>query len=261
VYLVIIIISNITKNNTEQKIYMVYREKQNGKIMMANTFDDIDWNTVWKSRMHKNLSSRGDLECSRIWEDRDAAQCYDAGVCSDGRKRALDLIGRIGLSSDSRVLDIGAGLGTHTIPLANIVNHVTAIEKMNDATSDRVYLIWPAGPTMWERNYAEIWPKLHDRDYYPGPKVDCLFNMLCQMSIYPNVTTYEDEYVEKYSGMDEAVERSKIYYNVSTEHQLSILRDYLMKKFHQDKGLFIWNGSSTMAMISWHKSKDMKRYG
>ena len=39
----------------------------------------------------------------------------------------------------------------------------------------------------WGRMYAELWEPLHGSPYYSGPKTDCLFNVLYQMGIYPDV--------------------------------------------------------------------------
>lgn len=55
---------------------------------------------------------------------------------------------------DMRVLDIGACPGTLAIHFA--------------------------GPTSWDRQSQEQWPKLHGRAYQPGPKGDVLY----QMGIY-----------------------------------------------------------------------------
>ena len=39
----------------------------------------------------------------------------------------------------------------------------------------------------WERMYAELWEPLHGSPDYSCPKTDCLFNVLYQMGIYPDV--------------------------------------------------------------------------
>jgi len=39
------------------------------------------------------------------------------------------IVEKIGISTDTRVLEIGSGLGALTIPVAQIASHVTAVEK------------------------------------------------------------------------------------------------------------------------------------
>ena len=39
------------------------------------------------------------------------------------------IIEKTGISNDTRVLEIGSGLGSLTIPIARVTSHVTAVEK------------------------------------------------------------------------------------------------------------------------------------
>jgi hypothetical protein len=61
-----------------------------------------------------------------------------------------------------------------------------AILKMMQASSRYVYLYHFAGPTTWDLQWQELWPKMHGRPYQPGPKCDVLYNVLYQMGIYPH---------------------------------------------------------------------------
>jgi ubiquinone/menaquinone biosynthesis C-methylase UbiE len=80
-----------------------------------------------------------------------------------------------------------------------------AIEKMQKASSKYVYLYHFAGPTSWDRQWQELWPRLHGQEYQPGPKSDVLYNVLYQMGIYPHIRTFRLEHNQPYASLDEAV--------------------------------------------------------
>ncbi len=80
-----------------------------------------------------------------------------------------------------------------------------AIEKMMQASSRYVYLYHFAGETSWDRQWQELWPELHGREYQPGPKCDVLYNVLYQMGIYPHIRTFRLEHNQRYSSLEEAV--------------------------------------------------------
>lgn len=87
-----------------------------------------DWNELWKRQMLASRKSRNDMDCAQHWDNEDSARRFDERAKADGRKKAIDTIKGLPVHAGSRVLDIGAGPGTHTIPLAHIASHVTAVE-------------------------------------------------------------------------------------------------------------------------------------
>ena len=91
--------------------------------------DTIDWNEIWKQTLEKELESNRNVECSNIWYSKENARSFwnmfqDAKSKSVTEKRIKGMT----LSPDSRVLDIGAGPGTLSIPISRQVAHVTAVE-------------------------------------------------------------------------------------------------------------------------------------
>ena len=63
-----------------------------------------------------------------------------------------------------------------------------ALRKMDAASCGSVHLFWFVDMPFWERMYADLWEPLHGSPYHAGPKADCLFGVLYQMGIYPDVT-------------------------------------------------------------------------
>ena len=128
-----------------------------------------------------------------------------------------------------------------------------AIEKMMEASSKYVYLYHFAGDTSWDRQWSEIWPKLHGREYRPGPKCDVLYNVLYQMGIYPHVRTFRLEHSQSYSSLDEVVSALSPQAQAVTDEQKAILREYLSKTLIPENGTLMNPGSSLRVKIWWEK--------
>jgi len=128
-----------------------------------------------------------------------------------------------------------------------------ALEKMDMSASKNVYIYWFAGIPSWERNYSDIWHKLHGENYYFGPGCDCLFNVLYPMKIYPNVKIYPADNIYRFSNMEEAMDYFKPHFNVTNEKQEIILREYLGNKLYGEDGHLVMKGFSNYAKIWWRK--------
>ncbi|MDD1749253.1 MAG: class I SAM-dependent methyltransferase, partial [Methanothrix sp.] len=102
-----------------------------------------------------------------------------------------------------------------------------AIEKMMRASSRYVYLYHFAGPTSWDRQWQELWPHLHGREYHPGPKSDVLYNVLYQMGIYPHIRTFWLEHHQRYSTPEEAVATLAPQAQAQSEEQKKVFAEYL----------------------------------
>ena len=86
--------------------------------------DDLDWNKMWMEAT-ENASwrkRRGDM--TEFWNKR--ARRYSESLKHNDR--SMQMISKFDIDPECTVLDIGAGPGTLTIPLAKIVKHVTVVE-------------------------------------------------------------------------------------------------------------------------------------
>jgi ubiquinone/menaquinone biosynthesis C-methylase UbiE len=281
----------------------------------APAYGDIDWNEVWKARQERHESSKHFDDPSHNWDRRENAERYNAGSKSRFDARVKMTIAGLGITPQSRVLDIGSGPGTLALPLAPLVKEITAIEpgkgmvdllnenmkkegitnitciqkrwedidintdlsgrydivlsslsltmedireslaKMNAVSSKYVYIYWFADPPFWERMYIDLWPKIHGEPYYPGPKADCLFNVLYQMGIYPNVGMLPLDKVYRFSTDKEMTTFFRSRFGVKTQKQRRVLDDYLKPLIRKEGNEVVISGDSTLAKVWWKKAE------
>lgn len=128
-----------------------------------------------------------------------------------------------------------------------------SIQKMIDASSKYVYLYWFAGETSWHKHRQNLWAMLHEgkSPLIPMPMGDVLFNSLYQMGIYPNVEIFPTQYPNRFSSMEEAVNRFKSEYEVFTPKQEADLRSYLKKVLETDGHNLIIRNSALSMKIWW----------
>jgi predicted RNA methylase len=131
-----------------------------------------------------------------------------------------------------------------------------AVEKMIEASSRYVYLYHFAGPTSWDMQWTELWPRLHGREYQPAPKCDVLYNVLYQMGIYPHVRTFRLQHNQRYASMQEAVDALRPQAQAETEKQVSILREYLGSVLREENGALVLPGASVRVGMWWEKKSD-----
>jgi len=86
-----------------------------------------DWNEVWKSMMESQSKTSMNTDCANMWKRKENARRFWE-MSLENRNRVENTISGMALKPESRVLDIGAGPGSLSIPLAERVRHVTAVE-------------------------------------------------------------------------------------------------------------------------------------
>ncbi|MGC9515823.1 class I SAM-dependent methyltransferase [Methanocrinis sp.] len=130
-----------------------------------------------------------------------------------------------------------------------------AIEKMiaSAGPGGHIYLYHFAGETHWDRDCRSLWPRLHGRDYQPGPKADVLYNVLYSMGIYPHVRTFRLQHSQRFSSMEEAMEHFRSQYRITTAEQEAIVREHLGRVLVEENGGFSLPASSIRVKIWWEK--------
>jgi len=136
----------------------------------------------------------------------------------------------------------------------NMIDLKEAVRKMTAVCSGTVNIYWFADMPFWERNYHEIWPEMHGSPYYPGPKVDCLFMVLCQMGIYPDVRMMPLDKEYRFSDPEEMFNHFRNRFGVTTDHQEDVMRRHLLAKTRQEGKMYILSGDTIYAKLSWNAS-------
>ena len=129
-----------------------------------------------------------------------------------------------------------------------------SLAKMDTASSGYVYIYWFADPPFWEKMYIDLWPALHDETYYPGPKADCLFNVLYQMEIYPNIEMLPLDKVYRFSTRKKMVEFFQNRFAAKTKTQRKVLAAYLSPLIRTEGNEVVISGNSLLAKVWWKKS-------
>ncbi|MGB8219734.1 MAG: class I SAM-dependent methyltransferase [Methanoregula sp.] len=130
-----------------------------------------------------------------------------------------------------------------------------AVQKMDAVSCGEVCLYWFVDLPFWERVHADLAPPLHGSPYYPGPKADCLWNVLYQTGIYANVEMLPLDKEYRFPSREEMTAFFKRRFGVTTENQERVLESYLLPFVQQDGADFVISGTSTFAKIWWRKEK------
>jgi SAM-dependent methyltransferase len=128
-----------------------------------------------------------------------------------------------------------------------------ALRKMDAVSSGSVHLFWFVDMPFWEKMYAELQEPLHGRPYYPGPKTDCLFGVLYQMGIYPDVTMMPMSKEYRFGSRDEMLAFFHKRFGAVTPEQVQIVDDYVTPLVRQQGDEVVISGDSTFAHVRWEK--------
>ncbi len=91
------------------------------------TIQNIDWNAVWKSQVTANSEARGGFDRGNVSESEAWARNYWKMVL-DARDFVQQMQKGLPIHANTRILDIGAGPGTLTVPLAKQTARITSVE-------------------------------------------------------------------------------------------------------------------------------------
>lgn len=128
-------------------------------------------------------------------------------------------------------------------------------KKMDAVSCGEVCLYWFVDPPFWERMYADLVMPLHGRPYYPGPKADCLWNVLYQTGIYANVEMLPLDKEYRFPSRGEMTNFFRRRFGVTTKEQVVILDTYLSPLVQQAGDEVVISGNSTFAKIWWKKAE------
>ncbi len=87
-----------------------------------------DWGALWRELASRDLMTSAEGEARMVERWRRVARQLDSGAKTEPDPLLDFILGRLG--PEMTVLDIGAGIGRWTIPIATRVRHVTAVEPL-----------------------------------------------------------------------------------------------------------------------------------
>lgn len=129
-----------------------------------------------------------------------------------------------------------------------------SLARMDAVSSEYVFIFWFADPPFWERMYLDLWPDLHSEPFFPGPKADCLFNVLYQMGIRANVEMLPLSKEYRFSNAVEMTGFFRARFYAKTQKQKKVLDTYLAPLIRYEGNEVIISGSSTLAKVWWKKA-------
>jgi SAM-dependent methyltransferase len=130
-----------------------------------------------------------------------------------------------------------------------------ALKKMDAAASGSVHLFWFVDMPFWERMYTDLWEPLHGTPYFSGPKTDCLFGVLYQMGIYPDVTMLPLSKEYRFESRDEMLAFFRKRFGAKTPEQERVVDEYIALQIQKQGNEMVISGNSTFAHIRWKKTE------
>ena len=132
-----------------------------------------------------------------------------------------------------------------------------SFKKMNDVSKGYVYLLIIANEER-DNTYSKLWERLHKKPLPLYPDYACLYMVLREIGLHPNIEildTYAKRYIE---NIDELIDRWKDYLDLGgepTEDQRAAIREYLSGKVKEEDGKgdrrLYWEWRSKDAVIYW----------
>ena len=131
-----------------------------------------------------------------------------------------------------------------------------SFKKMNDVCKGYVYLLIGGAHDndTDAASYSKFYERLHKKPMPTYPDYACLYMVLREIGIHPNIemlTAHAKRYAE---NMDELIERWKDYLDLGgepTEDQRDAIREYLSGKTKEEDGKLCMEWDSKDALIYW----------
>ena len=140
---------------------------------------------------------------------------------------------------------------SYSLSMTDIAEQIRRMEKV---CRGRIFLFWFAGEYEWEnKEFGEFLRSIGAADFYPGPKADLLYGVLCRMGIYPDVRTYSLNMPDEYPSADVAAEKIGQRHAVSDPANREKLRDWINSHFD---GKVTLHGRSRRVCMFWDVKKD-----
>ncbi|WP_324331479.1 class I SAM-dependent methyltransferase [Methanospirillum sp.] len=116
----------------------------------------INWAQIWTEQYEASSRLKEVGDCASLWDSKERALEF-LNMSRENPERIEQVLSRLPITRESRILDIGAGPGTLAIPFAQRAGHVTAVEPstgmvevMKDQAADLNISNLTILPKRWE---------------------------------------------------------------------------------------------------------------
>ena len=127
--------------------------------------------------------------------------------------------------------------------------------KMNNLSKGYVYLFTGCSVRNRDPEYERLYMILHHRPLPPQPDYLCLYMILREIGIEPNIEVIDAEVKRPIKDMEELVEKWKSYlkHKELTKEQVDAIRSYVSKKLLKEDGRLYYFYRYKNAMIYWKR--------
>jgi SAM-dependent methyltransferase len=128
-----------------------------------------------------------------------------------------------------------------------------SLKKIDSAAKRAVHLFWFLTRPAWTLANSSLWPELHGSEFAAEPTADLLWNCLCQIGIYPDVTVEHVKKGQHYPTEEEAVADYCRRLYAKSDHQREIVASFVRGRIVQTETGVSIPGASKTAHIRWEK--------
>ena len=188
----------------------------------ASHITAVEPSTAMNARTRRHMDALGITNISvveRAWEDvdvrRDLAPPYDVVVCS--------------FSLGMRAIRAG-------------------LRAMHEMACGSVHLFWHIGYRFPERELEEAFSQLQVRPFIPFPKATIVYNILCDMGIYANVTVTSRTVEQAVPSLRSACDLYATKHHITCPSERQVLREVLAK------ALEVTRDGGYLLRTTWHSA-------
>ncbi len=120
----------------------------------------IDWAHIWKEQYEAGSRLKEVGDCASLWNSKERALEF-LNMSRENPERIEQVLSRLPITHESRILDIGAGPGTLALPFAERAAHVTAIEPspgMIEVMKDQIAELQVHNLTIVPKRWEDVDP-------------------------------------------------------------------------------------------------------
>ena len=126
-----------------------------------------------------------------------------------------------------------------------------ALRKMTDVSSREVYVFWFSGTGGSDRDRQFVQEQILGRPYHPAPTADIVYNVLCDMEIFPDVVSRSLSKERIFPSMREAEDYFLDRYGLDRGSYGDAVRRYLDTRLVSHEGLLALRESHVRTMLTW----------